>query len=194
MSYAKWGIVISVFVIATGTFYFWHTSSPAVEDQGPALAFDSIPATGSASSTVTTSAQPRTPPEGYKEYRNPDYGFSVFYPQNLPPKETKDRGFALTVSFQAEAGKEGFQIYVAPINGTKVTAERFRLDEPSGVRKNERSSTIDGASAAVFEGFNTEIGATEEVWFIRNGFLFEVSTYKDLAKWLDGIMSTWQFI
>jgi hypothetical protein len=32
-----------------------------------------------------------------------------------------------------------------------------------------------------------------EIWFIHGGFLYEVTTYKQLDSWLTPIMQTWQF-
>ena len=39
-----------------------------------------------------------------------------------------------------------------------------------------------------------KIGHTREVWFIHNGFLYEVTTYKEIDEWLGSIMQTWKFI
>src|SRR5439155_10796551 len=69
----------------------------------------------------------RQVPNGNKEYKSDDYHFSIFYPASLPADESHDRGYAMTVAFQAKAGEEGFQIYVAPINGTQITEERFLM-------------------------------------------------------------------
>ena len=53
---------------------------------------------------------------------------------------------------------------------------------------------VDGAHATMFFGNNAIMGDTREVWFIRGGFLYEVTTYKELDTWLGGIMRTWKFI
>src|SRR5262249_42562676 len=66
----------------------------------------------------------------------------------------------LTVAFQAKAGEEGFQIYVAPIIGTKITEERFMMDEPSGVRNDQTETSVDGAQALAFHGFDAVMGQT----------------------------------
>jgi len=46
----------------------------------------------------------------------------------------------------------------------------------------------------MFFGKNLIMGDTQEVWFIKNGFLYEVTTYKELDQWLAGIMKTWKFM
>ena len=43
-------------------------------------------------------------------------------------------------------------------------------------------------------GKKTSAGDWREVWFIRRGFLYEVTTYKELDSWLADIMRTWKFI
>ena len=131
---------------------------------------------------------------GYKEYRSGDYNFSVYYPGNIPPQKSRDRGFALTVEFQKADGEPGFQIFAAPINGTTITEERFLMDEPSGVRKDVKDVSVDGVQAVAFHGFDARIGKTYEVWFIRDGLLYEISTYKRLEPWLNKILSTWRFL
>ena len=65
------------------------------------------------------------------------------------------------------------------------------MDEPSGVRNDQTETSVDGALALGFHGFD---GQTYEVWFIKCDFLYEVSTYKELEPGLNEIMSTWRFI
>lgn len=112
-----------------------------------------------------------TVPDGNTEYRSDDYHFSVYRPGDIPPEETRERGFAMTAAFQKDDGEPGFQIYVAPINGSTITEERFRMDAPSGVRKEERAARVGGAHGVAFHGFDARMGLTYEVWFIRDGLL-----------------------
>ena len=53
---------------------------------------------------------------------------------------------------------------------------------------------VDDARGTMFFGKNGIMGDTREVWFIHGGFLYEVTTYKELDTWLGGIMRTWKFI
>ena len=55
---------------------------------------------------------PPTVPDGNTEYRSDDYHFSVYRPGDIPPEETRERGFAMTAAFQKDDGEPGFQIYV----------------------------------------------------------------------------------
>jgi hypothetical protein len=48
-------------------------------------------------------------------------------------------------------------------------------------------------STLAFHGFDAAMGQTYEVWFIRGGFRYEISTYKELEPWLNQILATWRF-
>jgi hypothetical protein len=85
------------------------------------------------------------------------------------------------------------QNYVAPIDGDQITEDRFLCDEASGVRNDAVNTTIAGVPALAFHGFDAAMGQTYEVWFIRGGFLYEISTYKELEPWLNQILATWRF-
>ena len=54
-------------------------------------------------------------------------------------------------------------MYVAPIIGTKITEERFMMDEPWGVRNDQTETSADGAQALAFHGFDAVMGQTYEV-------------------------------
>ena len=43
-------------------------------------------------------------------------------------------------------------------------------------------------------GKKTSAGDWREVWFIHGGYLYEVTTYKELDTWLGSIMQTRKFI
>jgi len=136
----------------------------------------------------------RTPPPGFKEYRNEFYKFQVFYPDSLTVTEYKEKGSAITLTFQNADRSQGFQAFIAPFGGTTITETRIKTDEPSGVVIDLAEATIDGQKGITFFGHNDEMGDTREVWFIARGFLYEITTYKALDSWLRNIMGSWQFL
>jgi len=83
---------------------------------------------------------------------------------------------------------------VIPYGQRQVSNERFKIDEPSGVRKDATTTIIDGVQGTMFFGSNDVMGDTREVWFIHNGYLYEVTTYKPLGALLSQVMATWKFI
>jgi hypothetical protein len=62
--------------------------------------------------------------------------------------------------FQDPANNEGFEVYVIPYSGTQITAQEFKLDEPSGVMQDPTNVVIDGAQATMFYGNNPIMGDT----------------------------------
>ena len=135
----------------------------------------------------------RMPPAGTKEYKNARYGFSFLYPSDLSVATFPEGGGA-TITFQNVEKAEGFQIFITPYSEPQVSEKRFRQDVPSGVRKSLTNISVDGATGAAFYSTNAELGATREVWFVRGGFLYELTTLKPLDRWLGTIVKTWKFV
>lgn len=134
------------------------------------------------------------PQAGWKQYQSERYGFSIDYPEGLIVKEFDEGGNASTITFQNIKESKGFQIFVVPFSGNEITDERFKKDVPSGVRTNTENITIDGASGAAFYSKDPILSQTREVWFIKNNFLYEVTTIREHEAWLLEIMNTWRFI
>jgi hypothetical protein len=134
------------------------------------------------------------PPAGYVLYRNEPYHFSFSYPPTLQVHSYSESGGAFTVALQDPTTNQGFEVYVTPYGGTQISEAKFKLDEPSGVIQERTDVMIDGARATMFYGNNAIMGDTREVWFIKGGLLYEVTTYKQLDAWLAQIMQTWQFV
>lgn len=134
-------------------------------------------------------------PEGMKEYHNDHYGFSLLYPDSLKVQEFPEEGDSMVVTFEYIDDKTvfGFQIFVVPFTEEKITDERFKTDIPSGVLEKLTGVTIDGAEGVTFYSENEILGPTAEVWFINGAYLYEVTTFKELDKWLAKIMYTWMF-
>ena len=160
------------------SFYFYNKFSPQpriIEPNGSAPLFDSPVL------------------DGMKTYKSTILHFELTYPQDLSVKEYGDADTS-TIVFEDSTGQRGFQVFVVPYTGDTVSDKRFKMDEPSGVMKEPTQVLIDGAQATAFWSSNTLFGETREVWFIKNGLLYEVTTYKDLDSWLAGIMASWHFI
>src|SRR3989344_1127151 len=136
--------------------------------------------------TASSTGQ-RVPPKGWLEYRNSRYRISLFYPEDFLVSEFDEGKAAMTITFEDMRGTKGFQIFVLPYSEPQVTTERFRQDVPSGVREQLTDVQVDGATGAAFYSENAVLGGTYEVWFVRRGYLYEVTTLKPLDTWLSGI-------
>jgi len=135
----------------------------------------------------------RIPPPGMSEYKNILFRFSILYPEDLRVREYLG-GSDTTIVFESTQGGKGFQIFIVPYASEQISEEQFKKDLPSGIVKDPADILIDGTKAVMFLSKNAMIGDTREVWFIKNGFLFEVVTYRDLDAWLSSIMQTWQWL
>lgn len=126
-------------------------------------------------------------------YKNVLFRFSLTYPKNLQVREHDDGTSASTITFESEAGQQGFQIFIVPYTENYITPEQFKKDIPSGVMEEPTDIIIDGARATMFYSQDVVMNKTREVWFIKDGFLYEITTVADLDAWLAQILSTWQF-
>jgi hypothetical protein len=182
--------VASGIVAGFAILYFGGATARNAQAASPPLSLATI----AASSTTSDTAATLVAPAGYFLYRNQQYHFSFYYPPNLKAHAFNEEGGAFTVAFQDPTANEGFEVYVTPYSATQITKARFKLDEPSGVMQEQADVRIDGVRATMFYGNNAIMGDTREVWFIKGGLLYEVTTYKQLDAWLAEIMQTWKFI
>ena len=53
---------------------------------------------------------------------------------------------------------------------------------------------VDSTRGIEFFNNAPRMNDTREVWFIHGGFLYEVTTYKELDAWLQPILQSWHFI
>ncbi len=135
----------------------------------------------------------RVPPAGYENYWNEEYQFSLFYPKNFSVSETPHTDRRVTIVFQDTNTYEGFQIYITPYFSEFITDEQFKKDVPSGVRDNILKTKIDDVEAVQFESEDAEFGKTSELWFIKYGYLYEVTTYQELPHILESVRTNWKF-
>lgn len=173
-----------ILLLTAAAFLFFYKDAPLQPASNTPLV----------ATTTPDSTEARRAPDGWREYRNTAYHFSLLYPEELEVKEYPEKGNAITITFQNVKKQEGFQIFIVPYEGTQVSEERFRQDLPSGARADLTDVAIDGATGAAFYSANAVLGETREVWFVYNGFLYEATTLKSLDTWLEKIMQTWEFV
>lgn len=174
----------------------WYGDLFAMPIPTPDVA-QSTPLSASSSPSELTSMRPpaphRTPPTRQKEYRNDFYLFSLFVPEGMIVEEFQETGTRLTVVFTDEEAGNEFQVYVQPYGLSEITEKLFKADMPSGVMDDPQEIKIDGVTATAFTGFVAGFGDTHEVWFVKNGFLYEVTAPAALDAWLSEIMKSWMF-
>jgi len=176
---------------------FTRTSAGPMQDispLAPSATTSQVAAPADSAPLATSTPQTEAVGADTRRYKNATFHFSLVYPNRLQALENKEKGGALTVTFEDPDTNEGFEVYITPYAEDSVTRERFMTDEPSGVYQEPVDVVIGGVRATMFFGSNPLMGDTREVWFIKGGYLYEVVTYKELDTWLGGIMSSWKFI
>ena len=182
--------VLTIFVVGIIVglyFYLQRPINPAESNQASvATAFNAVPNAGFLTG--------RVPPKGSRIYEDALYTFSLFYPEVYTVRAHFLPGEVTMIAFEKEKEKEGFQIYVTPFLEAQITDERFKKDLPSGIRKKLQEMTVDGAAGAAFDSEDRDLGGeTREVWFVKNGYLFEVTAPKQFEVTLLKIMESWEF-
>ena len=132
-------------------------------------------------------------PSVYKNiYENEKYRFSFKYPEGFTPREFSDElGDVVVVE---KSGEEGFQVFVTPFDEPgPVTPERILLDVPEMIIESPQSVNIAGVETLVFFTPEEGLGKTREVWFVREGHLYQVSARSEFDAELSKIMATWKF-
>ena len=147
--------------------------------------------------SVNISVEPQVENEkikkGFIEYKDDVGAFSLFYPEDMKVSEYDEGSNAKTIVFEDIKNDQGFQIFIVPYREKQITQERFLKDSLTGVMKESREIYIDSVLGNVFYGMDPILGETVEVWFINNGFLYEVTTLKSLENLLADIIGTWKF-
>jgi hypothetical protein len=119
----------------------------------------------------------------------------MFYPDDMAVKLIKEKtSGTATITFQNAEYTEALQIFIMPYGDPTISDDHFKRDLTSSVIIDKTTITVDGAEATAFYSKDKSLGDTREVWFVGRGFLYEVTTYKELADWLKPLMESWQFI
>lgn len=154
------------------------------------------PKTPESAATSNLSGEPlRALPRGYREYRDNILGFAFHYPEEDAIREVDDGGGAKTIVIENKTVPRGLQIFIVPYTEETISEERFKADVPSGVREDAAPTTVgeEQITAVAFTSFHPSLGETHEVWFIKNGYLFEITTLPRTDDWFIPILNSIYF-
>lgn len=127
------------------------------------------------------------------QYKNLERGFTFDYPKGLNIKDNDEGDTTHTIVFSDESGERSFQVFFTPYYGNQITQSRILKDIPSGKFTEPIEILINGNIRALAFFSTIESDEMREVWFLYDGYLYEVTAYKDLDEWLAKIVETWQF-
>ncbi len=195
-------IPIAAAILVGGGAFAFSLSRPSDTPQ--------VAAVGQATSTTTPIAvaaapsgthltpdriESQSPPRpGDIEYRNEKYHFSFYHSPQSTTDEHDEGGGAMTITLENLVKVRGFQVFIVPYSESAISEARFKQDVPSGVRENVENTSLDGVRAVTFTSRDAVLGDTREIWVIRGGYLYEITTLAGTANWFDPIISTWKFI
>ena len=170
-------IILAVSALAAGGFYVWKgdlAAKPPSEKAPPP------------SSTASLGDY----------YENKELGFSLTLPEGYKaaPQEYAEGMKAVVFGKSGGSGKEEFQIFAYPYDEPgPVSPERIWIDEPNMVVDNPQVVKIAGEEALVFFGKDESLGRTREVWIVRGGRLYQISSYAEFDEELSKIMASFRF-
>lgn len=143
--------------------------------------------------------------DGFKKYVHENPTFSIEFPENLEVNVFQEEGGGETTIFQKQSDAElpveqktGFQIFVVPYEPDEpvavITPQIINTDVPGTVVEDPIVVALPGGlEALAFFGEASGIGKTREVWIVRDGYLYEITTFAHLDSWLAQIMTSWRF-
>jgi len=128
-------------------------------------------------------------------YIDSQYGFLFQYPKGFTVTKFSETEDSNTILIQKKETNQGFQIFISSFDEPgPLTKERILKDLPDLVIKNPEQRVLkNGAVALIFFSEESSIGETREIWFINNGFLYQVSTRKELDNLTAQMFKTWEF-
>ena len=131
---------------------------------------------------------------GYWTYTNFRYKFSFQCPEafNVTDFDEED---TQTILVSKKDTKDGFQIFIAPFDEPgPITKERILEDLPDfKIESPEQRLLKNGETALIFFTEDSSVGKTREIWFVHNGYLYQITTIQAFDAQLVQIMNTWKF-
>lgn len=103
----------------------------------------------------------------------------------------REDGQAVLV-FENADGSKGFQVFTQAYAGP-LTADALQEEIPDLFIIGPENITVDAEPALAFYSQDPDIGETFEVWFVHEGLLYQVMTYRPLDSWLRDVLASWKF-
>jgi hypothetical protein len=122
----------------------------------------------------------------FDSYTDPMYGFSISLPKDfIVSSFPQDEGEVIIA--EHPTFNLGFEVFIPPFDEEgPLTADTIHQSVPSIIIEEPVETELDDGTAAVrFESDDPALGETRQIWFARDGNLFQVIMYSDNIEWLD---------
>ena len=146
----------------------------------------------SASTTLVRETLPETSlTNGTRRIQHPKYHFTLAVSSTTQIERYDEGGDSETLLFTDEQAGTEFQLFVTPYAQKEITKGRLSTDIKSGdIREPTEIVLQNGTHAMMFWSHAPLIGESREVWFIHDGYLYEMTVARELDSWLAGILNT----
>jgi len=139
--------------------------------------------------------------ETVKAYQNPELGLSFDYPDNFTSQQfSQDDGLVIVI--QGVDGNNGFQAVVAPyeeeeklsLDLIKSFAEDLTVKDEKEIALGEKDEIQAFSFTLKDPSEEEEDPATfQEVWFVRNGKLYQISSDAEFEDHMQKILQSFKF-
>lgn len=143
----------------------------------------------------TFTIEPSKEDEKNNLYTDSQYGFSFQYPKSFTATKFKEGEDGDTILVQQKDGKNGFQIFISWFDEEgPMTKERILQDLPDMKITNAENRVLkNGIPAFLFFSEEASLGETREIWFIKDGYLYQITATKEIDSLVAQIVATWKF-
>src|SRR5438093_7560238 len=119
-------------------------------------------------------------------YTDPIYGFSISLPKDFLVSSLPE-GDGEAIIAEHPTLNLGFEVFITPSDEDELlTADVIQQTNPSiSIKKPVETELEDGTPAVRFASEDPALGETRQIWFTRDGNLFQVVLYSDNIEWLD---------
>ena len=203
-------VAIVVIIIVAGIFIFLSNKKSSQQPNGEENTVNNIPGQEQ-TYTVTASKED----DKNNLYTDSQYGFSFQYPKDFTATKFSDQEDTSTILVQYQQvstniandssqvsedtdkypKNSGFQIFISWFDEPgPITKERVLQDLPDLTIKNAEQRVLkNGVPALIFFSEEPSLGETREIWFINNGYLYQVTATKEIDSLVAQIVGTWKF-
>jgi len=132
------------------------------------------------------------------EYVDKKGRFFFSYPKEFTIGNFTDE-IGETILVQKNDDNVGFQIYISHFDepGKNITVDRVKEEIPDIEVIDPRPVTINGENIGISFIYNTNVDSdneSREIWIAKNGYLYQMTTYKSEQALLKEILRTWKFL
>lgn len=131
-------------------------------------------------------------------YTNETYNFSFEFDEGVNVTSFKEGEEGDIILVKKSDENLEFQIFISEFDEEgPITPTRIKQDLPNLIIKNPQNVTIgsDSITALIFES-KSEIesfGATREIWFVKNRFLYQITAALNMDNFIGSILETLKF-